>query len=93
MEDHLGARTIARRSALLREHADAKSLAFRGAMVGRVEDVVVLETRDRATGKLTGLTGNYVEVLCDGDDSAMPRLMRARVTGADGEATYGELAP
>jgi len=61
-------------------------------MVGRVEEVTVLAARDRSTGKLTGLTGNYVEVLFDGSDPAMRGLTRIRVTGADGAGTYGERA-
>jgi tRNA A37 methylthiotransferase MiaB len=76
----------------LRAGAEAKSLAFRRAMVGRVEEVAVLQARDRGTGKLTGLTGNYVEVLFDGSDAAMRGLTRIRVTGADGAGTYGEQA-
>jgi threonylcarbamoyladenosine tRNA methylthiotransferase MtaB len=89
----VGARAIARRSGVLRALAEAKSLAFRRGMEGQVEEVLVLETRDRATGKLTGLTGNYVEVLFDGSDAAMRGLTCVRVTRADGEGTYGERLP
>lgn len=92
LDGHVDPRTIARRSHTLRDGAEAKSLAFRRAMVGRVEDVAVLQARDRGTGKLTGLTGNFVEVLFDGSDAAMRGLTRVRVTGADGAGTYGEQA-
>jgi threonylcarbamoyladenosine tRNA methylthiotransferase MtaB len=87
---HVDARTIARRGHVLRAHAEARSLAFRRAMVGLVEEVVVLETRDRATGTLTGLTGNYVEVRFDGPDEMMRGLARIRVTGADARGASGE---
>ena len=40
----------------------------------------MLETRDRATGDLVGLTGNYVEVTFPGPDALMRRLARVRVT-------------
>jgi threonylcarbamoyladenosine tRNA methylthiotransferase MtaB len=86
------ARTIARRSTRLRELARAKSLAFRRGLVGSLAEVLVLETRDRATGRLTGLTGNYVEVLFEGAGALMRGLARVRVTDAERDRTLGEIA-
>jgi threonylcarbamoyladenosine tRNA methylthiotransferase MtaB len=88
----LDQRTIARRSRALRELGRAKSDAFRGRLVGTTQDVLVLETRERATGALVGLTGNYVEVAFDGPDGLMRTLAHVRVTGADAARTVGELA-
>ena len=88
----LDQRTIARRSRALRELGRAKSDAFRRRLVGTAPDVLVLETRERATGALVGLTGNYVEVAFDGPDDLMRTLPRVRVTGADAARTVGELA-
>lgn len=86
------ARAIARRSRRLRELARAKSLAFRRALVGSVQEALVLETRDRATGRLAGLTGNYVEVQFAGADALMKGLARVRVTDAAQDRTLGEIA-
>jgi threonylcarbamoyladenosine tRNA methylthiotransferase MtaB len=88
----LDQRTIARRSRALRELGRAKSDAFRLRLVGTAQDVLVLETRERATGALVGLTGNYVEIAFDGPDGLMRTLARVRVTGADAARTVGELA-
>jgi threonylcarbamoyladenosine tRNA methylthiotransferase MtaB len=92
----LGARvdagTVARRARRLRELGRAKALAFRRALVGRVEEALVLETRDRATGDLVGLTGNYVEVAFPGPDALRRRLARVRVTAADAGGVRGLLA-
>lgn len=85
-------RTIARRSMRLRELARAKSLAFRRGLAGSLQEVLVLETRDRVTGRLTGLTGNYVEVLFEGADALMKGLARVRVTAAERDRTLGEIA-
>jgi len=52
--------------------------------------VLVLETRDRATGGLVGLTGNYVEIVFEGPDALMRRVARVRVITADG-GVHGEL--
>ena len=85
-------RTIARRSRTLRELARAKSLAFRRGLVGSLQEALVLETRDRATGRLAGLTGNYVEVLFEGPDALRRGLTRVRVTDAERDRTLGEIA-
>src|SRR3989441_549424 len=88
---HLDPRTVTRRSRALRELGRTKSAEFRRRLVGSVEDVLVLETRDRATGALVGLTGNYVEVAFPGPDRLMRSLARIRVTGAQGDRPVGEL--
>jgi threonylcarbamoyladenosine tRNA methylthiotransferase MtaB len=82
-------REAGRRSRALREAGAAKSLAFRRAMVGRRETVLVLETRDRASGGLVGLTGNYVEVVFEGDARLMRTMTQVRVTGAEAAVTRG----
>jgi hypothetical protein len=61
-------------------------------MVGAVEDVLVLERRDRATGDLVGLTGQYVEVLFGGPDALMRTTTRVRVTAAGAAVTRGEVS-
>ena len=87
---HVDRGTVARRAARLRALGAAKALAFRQALVGRCEDVLVLETRDRTTGDLVGLTGNYVEVVFDGPDTLMRRVVRVRLDHADA-GVRGEL--
>jgi threonylcarbamoyladenosine tRNA methylthiotransferase MtaB len=88
--DHVDRATVARRAARLRALAMAKAAAFRLALVGRTEDVLVLETRDRATGGLVGLTGHYVEVVFEGPDTLMRRIARVRLDVADA-GVRGEL--
>jgi threonylcarbamoyladenosine tRNA methylthiotransferase MtaB len=87
---HVDRATIARRAARLRALGAAKAAAFRRALVGRTEDVLVLEARDAATRGLVGLTGNYVEVIFDGPDALMRRIARLRVAGA-GAQVRGEI--
>jgi len=83
--------TITRRSAALRALGDAKGRGFRHALRGSPQEVVVLEHRERRTGKLVGLTGNYVEVRFDGTDALMKTIARVRVTGVDACGAFGEL--
>ena len=80
---------IATRGRALRALADAKSRQFREAMIGTVEEALVLETRDRTTGRLATLTGNYVEVTIDGPDTLMRTIAWIRITDADAAGTRG----
>jgi threonylcarbamoyladenosine tRNA methylthiotransferase MtaB len=75
----------------LRELAAAKNRRFRESMRGRVEEVLVLDTRDRVTGELVGLTGNYMEVNFAGPDRLQRTLARVRVTAVETGATRGSL--
>ncbi|OLE46044.1 MAG: tRNA (N(6)-L-threonylcarbamoyladenosine(37)-C(2))-methylthiotransferase MtaB [Candidatus Rokubacteria bacterium 13_1_20CM_2_69_58] len=86
------ARTGGHRARVLRELAREKNLEFRRRLVGSVEEALVLETRDRATGWLTGLTGSYVEVCFEGSGALTGGLARVRVTAAERDRTLGELA-
>jgi threonylcarbamoyladenosine tRNA methylthiotransferase MtaB len=91
LDGHVAPAVITERGRRLRALGRAKNLGFRRGLTGRVEDVLVLETRDRASGRLVGLTGNYVEVHFEGVDDLMGGMTRVRVTAATPSATTGEL--
>ena len=84
-------RTLAARAGRLRQAAAARGLSFRRTLVGRVEDVLVLQTRDRSTGDLIGLTGNFVEVTFPGPDRLIRRLARVRVMAAGPDGVRARL--
>jgi threonylcarbamoyladenosine tRNA methylthiotransferase MtaB len=84
-------REVADRARRLRQAATARGLSFRQALVGRVEDVLVLQTRDRVTGDLTGLTGNFVEVTFPGSDRLIRRLARVRIVAAAADGVRATL--
>ena len=92
LDGHLSPTVITERGRLLRALGRAKNLAFRRSLVGRVEDAVVLETRDRISGRLVGLTGNYVEAHFEGTDDLMGTMARVRLTAATAAETVGALA-
>ncbi|MBI2157598.1 MAG: tRNA (N(6)-L-threonylcarbamoyladenosine(37)-C(2))-methylthiotransferase MtaB [Candidatus Rokubacteria bacterium] len=84
-------RVVARRGRALRELGRAKHRTFSERLVGGIQEVLVLETRDRATGALVGLTGNYIEVAFAGPDALMRRCVRVRVTAAGRDGARGEI--
>ena len=92
LDGHLPPSVITERGQRLRALGRAKNLAFRRGLLGRVENVVVLETRDRASGRLAGLTGNYVEAHFEGRDDLMGTMAYVRLTAATAGGTAGELA-
>ena len=77
--------TIRDRSLRLRALGERKNVAFRGRLRGSGQRVLVLKERD-AAGRLVGITGNYLEVLLDGDDDLMNRFAEVRLEepGEDG---------
>jgi threonylcarbamoyladenosine tRNA methylthiotransferase MtaB len=91
LPDRVAAAVVGERSAMLRGLSGERNLAFRRRMVGSIVDVLVLETRDRRSGGLVGLTGNYVEVIFDGPEALMQRMTRVRVLAAESEWTRGTL--
>jgi threonylcarbamoyladenosine tRNA methylthiotransferase MtaB len=80
-----------RRGALLRERSAAKNLAFRESMIGSTREALILESRDPRTGGLVGLTSNYVEVVFEGPDALMRRMVPVVVTAADADRTAGRV--
>ena len=89
--ERVPAAVAAERGRRLRELAAVKNRAFRERMLGRVEDVVVLETRDRVSDALVGLTGNYMEVAFPGPDRLRRKVVRVRVTAVEAAASRGAL--
>ena len=88
---HVPAPIIRQRGARLRALAREMNLAFRRRMVGQRRDVVVLAERERETGRLLGLTGNYVEVVFDGPDDLARRFVTVTVRDASAERTLASL--
>ena len=84
-------REIKRRSARLRGLGRQKNLAFRRRFLGREVELLVLESRDKKSGLLTGLTDNYIEVSFPGEDRLMQSVRTVRITDVQPDRTVGEL--
>jgi threonylcarbamoyladenosine tRNA methylthiotransferase MtaB len=83
--------TIRRRTSRLRRLGAAKNLLFRRAQVGREHPVLVLEHRERESGRLLGLTDNYLEMAFPGPDALMRGFARVRATAPGGKRVEGVL--
>ena len=79
------------RSRLLRALGREKNLAYRQRMIGERREALVLAERERGTGRLAGLTSNYVEVVFDGPSDLARRFAVVRISDASAERTLAAL--
>ena len=71
------------RNAKLQELARAKNVQFMNGQLSAEVEILVEHSRDKKTGKLKGLTGNYISVLIDGSDELKGKLVKVRATLVD----------
>jgi threonylcarbamoyladenosine tRNA methylthiotransferase MtaB len=83
--------TIRRRTRRLRRLSATKNLAFRRAQLGRRHRVLVLEHREPETGRLLGLTDNYLEMAFPGSDALMRGFAEVRAASPGGPRMEGVL--
>ncbi|MEA3231061.1 MAG: tRNA (N(6)-L-threonylcarbamoyladenosine(37)-C(2))-methylthiotransferase MtaB, partial [Thermodesulfobacteriota bacterium] len=84
-QDQLSPDTIKNRCRRMRELGMEKRARFYRRHVGRAVDILVENKRDRTTGRLKGMTSNYINVLVDGGDDLKNRLIRVRINRVDEE--------
>lgn len=80
-----------KRSEMLRRLSAKKSLLFRKGFEGSALWVLILNTLDKETGYLRGLSDNYIEIFLPGEGQWVNRLVEVKVTEAALERTLGEL--
>jgi threonylcarbamoyladenosine tRNA methylthiotransferase MtaB len=82
---------IKQRCARLRQLGSRKRLAFHRRFIGRTVPVLTESRRDPQTGRLKGISSNYLPVLFEGGDERMQRLVAVRIAGADAIRLRGSL--
>lgn len=80
-----------RRVDVLLRLSERLGLEFAERYVGE-EALVLVEQRDRQSGQLSGLTGNYLRVAFDGPDTLRGRIVPVLVQSAGSHAASGTLA-
>ncbi len=88
---HVAPPVIRQRGARLRSLGREKNLAFRRRMIGERREVLVLAEPERGTGRLVGLTSNYVEVVFNGPGSLARRFTTVTISEASAERTVATL--
>ena len=80
MPDKVPPEVIHRRSGILHDLGKEKWRGFIDRFIGKKLDVLIENRRDKKTGKLTGLSDNYIRVLLDGDDSWKNNIVSVRIS-------------
>ena len=59
-------------------------------IMGKTLDVLIEQKRDKKTDKLTGLSGNYIRVLLDGEDSLKNKIIPVLILQREGNVLIGK---
>jgi threonylcarbamoyladenosine tRNA methylthiotransferase MtaB len=88
--DHLPPHVSAERSKAMIALGKRLGADFRKRMLGKTMHVLVEESREGTDGHLAGFTENYLRVLMDVSDSAVNRILPAKLTEMEGEFIRAE---
>jgi len=90
--DPVPAGVVRERCREVRELGKAKRRTFLKKHLNSEVDVLVETTRDRTTGRLKGITTNYIKILLDGNDDIKNTFQNVRITGIhDDQTAIGRL--
>jgi threonylcarbamoyladenosine tRNA methylthiotransferase MtaB len=89
MPDKISPQVIHKRSEILHSLGQEKWRVYVARFVGKKLEVLIENRRDKNTGKLTGLSDNYIRVLLEGDDSLKNRIVAVRINEKDGNRLLG----
>ncbi|HEX9917470.1 MAG TPA: MiaB/RimO family radical SAM methylthiotransferase, partial [candidate division Zixibacteria bacterium] len=90
LPDKIPPHVIKKRNKLFRELGYKKWVNFIEKFIGKKLGVLIEKRRDKKTGKLTGLSDNYIRVLIDGEDRWMNQLVEVEITRREGRVLVGE---
>ena len=82
--------TIHKRSEILHDLGRKKWEEYLDLFMGKTLDVLIEQKRDKKTGKLTGLSGNYIRVLLDSEDSLMNKIIPISILRRVGNVLVGK---
>ena len=83
--------TIHKRSEILHDLGRKKWEEYLDRFIGKTLDVLIEQKRDKKTNKLSGLSGNYIRVLLDGEDSLMNKIIPVSILRREGNVLLGKM--
>ncbi len=89
--DKVPLQTVKQRNKSLRELGYEKWCNFIEGFVGKKLEVLLENRRDKKTGKLTGLSDNYIRVLVDGKDELMNQIVSVEIERREGRFLVGRI--
>ena len=91
MQGKLGHNIIKKRAEILREISKIKKREFISSFHGKTLLSLILNQRDKNSGKLVALTDNYIKVLVDGDDSLINKIVNISIDRTDNDIVTGKI--
>ncbi len=82
---------IHKRSEILHDLGRKKWEEYLDRFIGKKLDVLIEHKRDKKTSRLTGLSGNYIRVLLDGEDSLRNKIIPVSIFGREGNVLAGKV--
>jgi threonylcarbamoyladenosine tRNA methylthiotransferase MtaB len=82
---------IRQRSEILHNLGTEKWRKYIDRFIGKRLNVLIENRRDRKTGKLTGLSDNYIRVLLDGDDDLKNTIVPINIVRREENKLIGEI--
>ncbi len=79
------------RNKILTELAAQKGSEFKQSFIDKEMEILIEKSRDKATGRLKGLTGNYISVLIDAKDDLINEVVKVKITDISGDNLVGEI--
>ena len=89
LPDKIDPKIIRKRSKLLHQISRGKWLRFLDSFIGKGLEVLVEKRRDKKTGKLIGLSDNYIRFLLEGDDISANQTLSIDVLKREGSFLIG----
>jgi threonylcarbamoyladenosine tRNA methylthiotransferase MtaB len=91
MPDKLDPQVIHKRSEIMHHLGKEKWIRYIERFVDQRLNVLIEHRRDKETGKLTGLSDNYIRVLLDGDDSLKNQIVPVDITRRIDDKLMGKI--
>jgi threonylcarbamoyladenosine tRNA methylthiotransferase MtaB len=89
--DKVPPQTIHKRSEILHDLGRKKWEEYLDRFTGKTLDVLIEQKRDKRTHKLTGLSGNYIRVLLDGEDSQKNKIIPVSILRRERNVLIGKI--
>jgi threonylcarbamoyladenosine tRNA methylthiotransferase MtaB len=90
--DKVSPETIRSRTQRLRELSRELRRAFVSRYIGKTVPVLIERRRDRQSGLLVGMSGNYMRVLTEGSDALQNEIVPVRIERLTDEMAHGVAA-
>ncbi len=91
LPDQVSGQAKIERSMALRTLSKQKKLAFKKRYLGKARPTLIIDKKDKNTGRLIGLTDNYINILIPNNEQYVNEIKNVQIVKIDGENALGEV--